>query len=129
MGKDLSLSVVSVKKIFKERIILNNVDIEFKKGKTYALMGASGIGKSTFMHIIAGFDRADFGEVLLNGTSISSLSFLRRTEKISFVVQEPIMISELSVYENLILPMQLLGIGQAEYKRRAENYLDAVGLL
>ncbi len=129
MNRALTLQACNVKKEFKELLVLKNVSVLFEKGKTYALTGQSGSGKSTLMHILAGFDTCTEGSVLYNRVSLTAFSSLQRAQKIGFVVQSPLLIAELSVYENVILPAKIQGLSEQEYKKRAEEYLEAVDLL
>lgn len=129
MDRVFTLQAIGVKKIFKDLAVLKDISVTFQKGKTYALMGQSGSGKSTFMHILAGFDVPSEGAVLYNENVLQNISVAERAAKIGFVVQSPLLISELTVYENVILPAKIQGIIEQEYKKRALVFLDAVGLL
>lgn len=129
MNRVFTLQALSVKKNFKDLTVLHTVSAVFEKGKTYALTGQSGSGKSTLMHILAGFDTCSEGVVLYNGTPLQNFSALDRSQKIGFVVQSPLLISELNVYENVVLPAKIQGLAEQEYKKRAHLFLEAVGLL
>jgi ABC-type lipoprotein export system ATPase subunit len=98
------LSVKNLKKTFSqgntEIEILKNVSVNFEKNKTYAITGESGIGKSTFMHIISGIEPPTSGKILYNNKKLSP-EILKR--EIGLVFQFPYLIKELSVLENIIL--------------------------
>jgi putative ABC transport system ATP-binding protein len=98
-------------------------------GEFVALLGESGVGKSTLLNCIAGLDRADSGRVEIDGISLATLgedaSAVLRREKLGFVFQAFHVLPHLSVAENVSLPLRLLGRHDAA---RVETLLDAVGL-
>jgi putative ABC transport system ATP-binding protein len=116
----------------KIRPVLCAVDALFRKGEAVAILGKSGSGKSTLLNLISGIDRADDGEIWVNGTSLTALTENQRTlfrrRNIGFVFQFFNLIPTLSVWENVILPLELVGVTGGEIHRRAEPLLDAVGL-
>jgi lipoprotein-releasing system ATP-binding protein len=117
----------------KKLSVLNGVSFEFEKGKTYAITGASGSGKSTFMHILGGLDTKDNGSVLFNGQDIFKLS-LKEKEKflnnhLGFIFQFHYLIKELSVLQNIILPGLIGGKSSDECELKAKELLKLVGLL
>ena len=110
--------------------ILNAVDLDVRRGEFVAVLGPSGSGKSTLLALMAGLDRPSSGEVLFEGERIDAwsedrLALLRR-HKIGFVFQAFQLLGNLTARENVMLPMELLGLSQA--RRRAEELLGAVGL-
>jgi putative ABC transport system ATP-binding protein len=123
-------------KSFKEgrhiRSVLCAVDAVFQKGEAVAILGKSGSGKSTLLNLIGGIERADCGAIWVNGTSLTALTENQRTlfrrRHIGFVFQFFNLIPTLSVWENVILPLELAGLPSGEIGRRAEPLLDAVGL-
>lgn len=91
-----------------KRNILDGVNVEIKEGEFVAVMGPSGSGKSTLMLALSGADRIDGGKVVFNGRDLSSvgeneLADIRRT-KIGFVFQQPTMLRNLNILDNIILP-------------------------
>ena len=104
------------------RIVLREINIQFTQGKTYAITGVSGTGKSTFMHLLAGLDFPTKGEVFFNDHSLAALrktckaAFLNRT--VGLVFQYPYLISELSVQENVMLPALISGSSRSKAKKR-----------
>lgn len=110
--------------------ILDAIDLDVRRGEFVAVLGPSGSGKSTLLALMAGLDRPSSGEVLFEGERIDAwsedrLALLRR-HKIGFVFQAFQLLGNLTARENVMLPMELLGLSQA--RRRAEELLGAVGL-
>jgi len=110
--------------------ILNAIDLDVRRGEFVAVLGPSGSGKSTLLALMAGLDRPSSGKVLFDGERIDAwsedrLALLRR-HKIGFVFQAFQLLGNLTARENVMLPMELLGLSQA--RRRAEELLGAVGL-
>lgn len=110
------------------RKVLDNLTYTLKAGEYIAIMGESGVGKSTLLNLIAGLDTPDSGEVLVNGTTISSMSDdaatqLRR-EQFGFIFQAFHVLPHLTLYQNIALPLLLNG----QSLRRVEEMLDQVGL-
>ncbi|BCZ81446.1 putative ABC transport system ATP-binding protein [Paraburkholderia steynii] len=110
------------------RVVLANLDFKLEAGEFIAIMGDSGVGKSTLLNLIAGLDRADSGEVLIDGTPVSTLNDdtatrLRR-EKLGFVFQAFHVLPHLTLAQNVALPLLLNGIAP----QRALDMLAAVGL-
>jgi len=92
---------------------LNGVNIEVKKGEFIAIVGTSGSGKSTLLHMLGGLDRPTEGSVMVENQSIFSLKeealTIFRRRKIGFVFQSYNLIPVLTVYENILMPIQLDG--------------------
>ena len=110
--------------------ILDGIELEVRRGEFVAVLGPSGSGKSTLLALMAGLDRPSSGEVGFEGQRIDRwsedrLAILRRN-KIGFVFQSFQLLGNLTARENVMLPMELLGLGEA--RRRADELLDAVGL-
>ncbi|MCS7056115.1 MAG: ABC transporter ATP-binding protein [Thermoflexales bacterium] len=115
-----------------QRVVLNDVSIEFGCGEFIVLLGKSGSGKSTLLNLIGGIDAPTSGEVWVDGQPITRMSDTERTlfrrRHIGFVFQAFNLIPTLSVRENVMLPLELSGRPSAEARRRAEALLDQVGL-
>jgi ABC-type lipoprotein export system ATPase subunit len=111
---------------------LRSVDIEVSEGTRVAIMGRSGSGKSTFLHLAAGIDVPTKGEVLFEGRNLADLSererTLQRREKIGLVFQFFHLLPHLSVWENVILPSWIAGDGRGPSDARARELLQRVGL-
>jgi len=110
--------------------ILDDIELDVQRGEFMAVLGPSGSGKSTLLALMAGLDRPSSGEVCFEGERIDRwsedrLALLRR-HKIGFVFQSFQLLGNLTARENVLLPMELLGLREAS--RRAEELLGAVGL-
>ena len=108
------------------------LNFDLRQGEYVAVMGESGVGKSTLLNLLAGLDRPDAGRVLLDGIELSALdddaATLLRRRSIGFVFQAFHVLPYLSVRQNVALPLELLGIGEAERTERTRRMLAAVGI-
>ena len=114
------------------KALLDDVDLDVAAGEWVAVAGESGSGKSTLLNIVAGLDRPDRGEVLLEGRALDfgddeALALWRR-RNVGFVFQAFHLLPYLTVAQNVALPLALLGTAAAERTRRAEALLESVGL-
>ena len=112
--------------------VLNGIDLCLKKGETVAIVGASGVGKSTLLNIMGALDRPSKGEVLYNGSPITGLDDRKlaslRNRSIGFVFQFHHLLPEFTALENVMLPALIGGAGRAEAMGKAEGLLKEVGL-
>ncbi len=110
--------------------ILDNVSMEIPDGQFVAVTGASGSGKSTLLGLIAGLDAPTSGEILIDGESITEMKedglATLRSEKIGFIFQSFHLIPSLTAFENVLIPMEILGLKNA--RNRAEQLLVDVDL-
>lgn len=115
------------------RVVLQNAHAEFQRGEMTAILGKSGSGKSTLLNLISGIDAPDSGQILVDGQELTALSERERTlfrrARIGFVFQFFNLIPTLTVGENVSLPLELNRIPRPQVRKRAENLLEAVGLL
>ncbi len=116
-----------------ETTALNNVNIEIKAGEFVSVMGPSGCGKSTLLNILGLLDNPTAGEFEFMGTEVSNLSERQRAQlrkgNIGFVFQSFNLIDELTVYENVELPLLYLGMGADERKARVNAALESVQIV
>ncbi|MBB71334.1 MAG: lipoprotein-releasing system ATP-binding protein LolD [Legionellales bacterium] len=112
--------------------VLNDVDFAVKPGEQLAIVGASGEGKSTLLHVLGGLDKPSKGSVLVDGVDVNRLSEKKRcrfrNQKLGFVYQLHHLLFEFSVLENVAMPV-LLGQGDVSAAiEAATQVLDKVGL-
>jgi putative ABC transport system ATP-binding protein len=114
----------------RELTILDHVDLAIQPGEFVAVLGPSGSGKSTLLALMAGLDRPTSGEIRIDGEPIQAMSedglALLRRKKIGFVFQSFQLLSNLTARENVLLPIELLGLSRPF--ARADELLAAVGL-
>jgi putative ABC transport system ATP-binding protein len=121
------------KRFSKDRpAIFEGVDLTVRPGEYLAVMGESGVGKSTLLNLLAGLDRTDSGRVLLEGIDLASLdddaATLLRRRAVGFVFQAFHVLPYLSVEQNVALPLDLLDIREPERGERTREMLRAVGI-
>jgi putative ABC transport system ATP-binding protein len=114
------------------RRVLRDLNFDLERGEYVAIMGESGIGKSTLLNLIAGLDRADGGNIRLDGIEVTALgepqlTLLRRT-RMGFVFQAFHLLPHLTVAQNVALPLALAAVNRVESEGRTRAMLDAVGL-
>ncbi|MBT8400341.1 MAG: ABC transporter ATP-binding protein [Rhodothermia bacterium] len=130
------VSVKSLTKSFSEggttRTVLSGVDLQIERGELVVMLGRSGAGKSTLLNLISGLDVPDSGTVTLGGTELGGLSERARTlyrrRHLGFVFQSFNLIPTLTVFENVMLPLELNGRADDSGEARAMTYLEKVGL-
>ncbi|KRC64940.1 hypothetical protein ASE12_09310 [Aeromicrobium sp. Root236] len=127
-----ALAAVDLRLTFGQTPALRGASLELGRGEVLALMGPSGSGKSTLLHCLAGILRPDSGSVRVLGDPIEALTESRRSElrlsRMGFILQNGDLIPELTLAENVALPLQLLGTAHREAFARAEEMLASVGL-
>jgi putative ABC transport system ATP-binding protein len=131
-----AIQLVGVRKGYREgdrdHVVLDGVDVAVGKGERVAVLGPSGSGKSTLLNLVSGIDLPDEGTVTVAGVELTSLSERDRTlfrrEHLGFVFQFFNLIPTLTVLENLLLPLELLGRAGDTGTERARSLLDAVDL-
>ncbi len=110
--------------------ILHSLDLTIPRGQFVAVIGPSGSGKSTLLGLVAGLDAPTSGDILLDGQNITQMSeddlATLRGGKVGFIFQSFHLIPSLTAYENILVPMEIMGHSQA--RKRAQSLLDEVGL-
>ena len=110
------LNAKNISKSFGGRVVLRKIDIHVNKGEMLGLLGSNGAGKSTFMNIVLGLLKADFGDIFLGNTKLTTLAIHQRSKLgIAYLPQQTSIFRGLTVYENL------LGIAQIVKKNAADQ--------
>lgn len=131
------LTAVDVHREFKtpEAVItvLKGVDLDIQQEDLAVITGASGVGKSTLLHILGGLDKPTGGEVSIGETSLRGMSEKElarlRTKKVGFVFQNHYLLDDFNALENVMIPMLLDGVKTGEAKERGELLLEQMGLI
>ena len=135
-GPDVVLSASRIAKTYAEgRLrteVLREVSLDVRRGETVAIIGASGTGKSTLLHIIGGLDAPSAGEVVVEGQVMSALSDRARGDlrnrSLGFVYQFHHLLPEFTAVENVCMPLLIRGTAIEEARTRACTLLERVGL-
>lgn len=135
-GSEYAIEVENLAKVYDmgaEKVhALRGVSARFRRGEFWAVMGSSGSGKSTMLQILGCLDRPTSGTYRLDGREVSRLGDDElsdvRLKYIGFVFQSFNLIPQLTVAENIALPLYYQGVDDAESRRRVEKYADYVGL-
>ena len=112
--------------------VLSDINLDVREGERVAIVGSSGTGKSTLLHLLAGLDAPNGGEVKLKNTSLATLSEAKRSEMrnrmIGFVYQFHHLLPEFTALENVMMPLLIRRISNSEARQEAISLLNKVGL-
>ena len=130
------LEVTGLRKSYEVRdeslVVLRDVNLSVELGEMVAVMGASGVGKSTLLHVIGGLDRIDDGRITFGDTEVSNLADSNlvafRNRHVGFVFQFHHLLPEFSALENVEMPVRIGRLPIAEGNLRARELLERVGL-
>jgi lipoprotein-releasing system ATP-binding protein len=130
------VSVTGLNKFYdvtgKRLHVLRDLDLSVEKGEMVAIMGASGVGKSTLLHVLGGLDVIDGGQVRVGDHDISTMNdearVAFRNRHIGFVFQFHHLLPEFTAIENAMMPMRIARVTAADARPKAEALLQRVGL-
>jgi lipoprotein-releasing system ATP-binding protein len=136
MNESIVLQAAGISKTFRgtgsDIEVLENVDLSVKKAEVLSIVGASGVGKSTLLHILGSLDQPDTGEVRIGGRPIQGLKGKEldrlRNKVIGFVFQFHFLLPEFTALENVAVPRLIDGEGVVPATNRAKHWLEKVGL-
>ena len=118
-------SAKNISKSFGKKIVLRKIDLHLSKGEMLGLLGSNGAGKSTFMNIVLGLLKPDFGDIFLNNTKITSMAIHDRSKLgISYLPQQTSIFRGLTVYENLLGIAQIVKKSASEQKEIVEKLMS-----
>ncbi len=125
------LEIKNVKKKFGDKVVLNGISFNVKKGDIIGIIGPSGCGKSTLLRCINGLERPDSGQIIFNGTTLSSeKSIIQMRKKIGMVFQQFNLFNHLTVIDNIILaPVMNKLMNKEEAEKKAIELLKSVDLI
>ena len=122
----------NIKKNFGSLNVLKGISLEVRQGEIISIVGASGAGKSTFLHIIGTLDKADTGFIELNGIRVHELPHRKlsdfRNKQIGFIFQFHHLLPEFTALENICIPAFIARKGKKEAENRAMELLDIMNL-
>jgi lipoprotein-releasing system ATP-binding protein len=132
---DLSKSYFARKEVQTQ--VLKNLNVDIHKGKITALMGPSGVGKSTLLHLLGSLDTPDSGEIkMFDGTDEINYSSIKsddlakvRNQKIGFIFQFSHLLPEFTAIENVMIPALIAGLTNTEAKQKANELLKLVDVI
>ncbi len=135
-SSDKALVVESLTKTYRNGTdtltVLDNLDFTLEQGTTTVIMGKSGCGKSTFLHVVGGLDKPDSGIITASGVRVDGMKgdklTVYRREHIGFIFQMHFLLEDFTALENLIVTAMIGGDKAAEARRKALQLLESVGL-
>jgi lipopolysaccharide export system ATP-binding protein len=123
------LKAQGLRKVYRGRAVVNEVDLELEQGRVVGLLGPNGAGKTTSFYMIVGFITPDRGKVILDGRDISRLPMYKRARLgIGYLPQESSIFRQLTVEENIMAILQSLKLSRARRKERMEELLEMMGV-
>ncbi len=116
-------------KIYHKRRVVNDVSINVKQGEIVGLLGPNGAGKTTTFYMITGMIRPNSGQVYFNDQDITKLPMYKRARLgVAYLPQEASIFRKLTVEENLLAIMEMIGVPKSERKKRTEHFLEELNI-
>lgn len=129
MQKNLILRGENLKKIYKKRIVVNNVSIKVEPGEVVGLLGPNGAGKTTTFYMIVGMIKPNDGKVFLDEEDITNEPMYKRAKLgVGYLPQEASVFRKLNVQDNIMAVLQMTGLSAQERIEKQEKLLDELGL-
>jgi len=126
-GRDIHVEFRNVQKSYDgETLVVKNLNLDIARGEFLTMLGPSGSGKTTCLMMLAGFETATHGDILLDGNPINNVPPHKRG--IGMVFQNYALFPHMTVAENLAFPLQVRGLGKAEIEQKVQRALDMVEL-
>ena len=126
------IEIQGITKSFGELQVLKGIDLIINKGEVVSIVGPSGAGKTTLLQIMGTLDKADAGQVFINGVEVNRLKEKElsafRNRQIGFVFQFHQLLPEFTALENVMIPALIGGVSSGEAMKRAKETLDMMGL-
>jgi lipopolysaccharide export system ATP-binding protein len=124
-----TLSSRGLVKVYRKRRVVNQVDLFLRQGEIVGLLGPNGAGKTTTFYMVVGLIKPDRGKVFLGSEDVTDVPMYRRARRgIGYLAQEPSIFRKLSVEENVLAVLQMLGLSRREQRERLEGLLDELGI-
>ncbi|WP_428739960.1 ABC transporter ATP-binding protein [Sulfurimonas sp.] len=122
------IQLINIEKFFGQKAVLQNINITFKEGEVIVLKGVSGSGKTTILSLISALLKPNSGEVIVDGKKLSKIadhfaSEFRR-DNVGFIFQKYNLIPNMSVKDNILLPLRPLNLEKEELQQRLEKLLE-----
>lgn len=131
LGGELLIHIENLSKNFGEKVVLDNIDLQIRKGEIFGIIGDSGSGKSTLLRCINGLIPIDNGNITIEDVDISTLNegeLNRFRQNIGMIFQSFSLVNRLSVYDNIALPLKILGVNKKIIKEKILNITNLIGI-
>jgi lipopolysaccharide export system ATP-binding protein len=124
-----TLAASGLVKIYRKRRVVNDVAVQVSQGEIVGLLGPNGAGKTTTFYMMVGLIAPDAGRVRIGDEDVTRVPMYRRARKgVGYLAQEPSVFRKLTVEENVLAILQMMGISRREQKERLELLLDELGI-
>lgn len=129
LQEKLALEARDLTKSFHRREVVSNISLEVHEGEIVGLLGRNGAGKTTTFKMVVGLLHPQRGHIYLNGNDITKLPmYMRAREGIAYLPQEASVFQKLTVEQNLLAVLEMMGIGKKEQKERAAQLMAELGI-